>query len=301
MKTSHLYTSDFPEEHKVQCVDIITLYHEGRFEELDAVVICKDRDGNVTATFGQSNWDCLPFSRKKERNTLNFSMFDAAPELQRELKIFTVGWLFNASPKGKKALSFSGASSRLTDIKKVYSFLKEQNQTSLAALSSAPLRLKLDNFLQEQGYAQGTLEQTFVAINGAIGDAGWHNIPLDIKPIKSNKEAQRLSDKDGQQTLVIPERLCHAIYGKAIALIEEALPHAQLLADTESALQDNYIAGKRILDSKVQQGHSYTFMNGDGSIDNRKYSTAIADYQPREPHSLISPLAEKLPHVPLKN
>ncbi|MBF4308235.1 hypothetical protein EAY09_27990, partial [Vibrio anguillarum] len=130
------------------------------------------------------------------------------------------------------------------DIKKVYSFLKEQNQTSLAALSSAPLRLKLDNFLQEQGYAQGTLEQTFVAINGAIGDAGWHNIPLDIKPIKSNKEAQRLSDKDGQQTLVIPERLCHAIYGKAIALIEEALPHAQLLADTESALQDNYIAGK---------------------------------------------------------
>ncbi|MBF4232682.1 hypothetical protein EA002_23375, partial [Vibrio anguillarum] len=125
--------------------------------------------------------------------------------------------------------------------------------------------------------------------------------PLDIKPIKSNKEAQRLSDKDGQQTLVIPERLCHAIYGKAIALIEEALPHAQLLADTESALQDNYIAGKRILDSKVQQGHSYTFMNGDGSIDNRKYSTAIADYQPREPHSLISPLAEKLPHVPLKN
>ncbi|MBF4260163.1 hypothetical protein EAY18_28305, partial [Vibrio anguillarum] len=48
-------------------------------------------------------------------------------------------------------------------------------------------------------------------------------------------------------------------------------------------------------------GHSYTFMNGDGSIDNRKYSTAIADYQPREPHSLISPLAEKLPHVPLKN
>lgn len=64
----------------------------------------------------------------------------------------------------------------------------EQNQTSLAALSSAPLRLKLDNFLQEQGYAQQTLEKTFVAINGAIGDAGWHNIPLDIIPIKSKKK-----------------------------------------------------------------------------------------------------------------
>ena len=67
MKTSHLYTADFPEAHKVQVVDIISLYHEGRFEELDAVVICKDRDGNVTATFGQSDWDCAPFSRKKGR------------------------------------------------------------------------------------------------------------------------------------------------------------------------------------------------------------------------------------------
>lgn len=301
MKTSHLYTADFPKEHKVQCVDIITLYHEGRFEELDAVIICKDRDGNVTATYGQSDWDCLPFSRMKEKNNLSFSMFDAAPQLQRELKIFIVGSLFNASPKGKKALRFSGVHSRLTALKKVYSFLMEQNQTSLAALSSAPLRLKLNNFLQEQGYAQGTLQKTFSAINGVIGDAGWHNIPLDIEPIKSNKEAQRLSDKDEQQTLVIPERLCHAIYGKAITLIEDALPHAQLLADTESALQDNYIEGKRILDSKVQQGHSYTFMNIDGSIDNRKYTSAITHYQPHEVHSLITPLADKLPDVSLKN
>ncbi|WP_045414314.1 hypothetical protein [Vibrio owensii] len=301
MKTSHFYTADFPEEHKVQCVDIISLYHEGRFEELDAVVICKDRDGNVTATFGQSNWDCLPFSRKKEKNILSFSMFDAAPELQRELKIFTVGWLFNTSPKGKKALRFSGVHTRLKDIKKVYSFLMEQNQTSLAALFSAPLRLKLDNNLQEQGYAQKTLENTFIAINGVIGDAGWHNIPLDIKLIKPKKEAQRLSDKDEQQTLVIPERLCHSIYGKAIALIEEALPHAQLLADTESALQDNYIAGKRILDSNVQQGRSYTFMNVDGSIDNRKYTLAINDNLPRKAHTFIAPLADKLPDVSLNN
>ncbi|MEQ5237915.1 hypothetical protein [Proteus terrae] len=56
-----------------------------------------------------------------------------------------------------------------------------------------------------------------------------------------------------------------------------------------------------MLDSKVQQGHSYAFMNGDGSIDNRKYTTAIKGNQPREAHSLITPLAEKLPDIPLKN
>lgn len=301
MKTSHLYTADFPEAHKVQVVDIISLYHEGRFEELDAVVICKDRDGNVTATFGQSDWDCAPFSRKKERNNLNFSSFDAAPELQRELKIFTFGWLFNACPKGKKAPKFSAVYSRLININKIYLFLMQQNQTSLSALSSSPLRAKLNDDLQEEGYAKSTLEQTFVAINGAIGDSGWHNIPLGIEPIKSKSEAQRLSDKDNQQTLVIPERLCHAIYGKAIALIEGALPHAKLLADTENTLQDNYIEGKRVLDNKIQQGHAYTFMNGDGSIDNRKYAVAIKNHLPHEPRTLIVPLAEKLPDIPLNN
>ncbi|EJE4553961.1 hypothetical protein [Vibrio parahaemolyticus] len=301
MKTSHLYTADFPEEHKVQYVDIVTLYHQGRFEELDAVVICKDRNGNVTATFGQSNWDCFPFSRKKERNNLNFSSLDAAPQLQRELKIFTVGWLFNVSPKGRKALRFTGVHARLKDIKKVYSFLMEQNKTSLAALSSASLRISLDNTLQEEGYAQQSLEKTFVAINGVIGDSGWHNIPLGIELIRSNKEAQRLSDKDSQQTFVIPERLCHAIYGKAIALIEEALPHAQLLADTESALQDNYIAGKKVLDSKIQQGFNYTFANDDGSIDSSKYARAISDNLPHEPRSFILPLVDKLPNIPLNN
>ncbi len=177
----------------------------------------------------------------------------------------------------------------------------QESQTSLAALSSAPLRLKLDNNLQEQDYAQPTLEKTFVAINGIIGDSGWHNIPLGIKPIKIRKESQRLSDKGKQQTLVIPERLCHAIYGKAISLIEEAIPHAQLLADTENALQDNYIEGKVFLDSKVQQGHSYAFMNNDGSIDKPKYTSAIGDNLPHEPRSFILPVAEKLPDIPLKN
>ncbi|MFA0284724.1 hypothetical protein AB4504_24180, partial [Vibrio sp. 10N.222.55.F12] len=93
---------------------IVTLYHEGRFDELGAVVICKDKDGEVTANFGHNDWNCLPFSRKKEKNNLNFSEFNAAPELQRELKLITFGWLFNKSPKKKKALTFSGTQSHLT-------------------------------------------------------------------------------------------------------------------------------------------------------------------------------------------
>ncbi|HGF7416922.1 TPA: hypothetical protein AB5B05_003155, partial [Vibrio cholerae] len=71
--TDHLYLADFPVEHKVQPADIVTLYHEQRFDEMDAVVVCRDKDGNITATFGQSNWNCFAFSRKKDKNNLNFS------------------------------------------------------------------------------------------------------------------------------------------------------------------------------------------------------------------------------------
>lgn len=76
MVASKLYLPDFPEQYKVKDVDVVTLYHERGFEELDAVVICKDKNGKVTATFGQSDWNCLPFSRKKEKNNLPFYEFD---------------------------------------------------------------------------------------------------------------------------------------------------------------------------------------------------------------------------------
>ncbi len=301
MNTIHLYDANFPEAYKVQDTDIITLYHEGRFEELDAVIICKDKEGNVTATFGQSDWDCKPFSRKKEHNNLNFSDLDAAPKLQRELKVFIFGWLFNKSPKKKKALSFAGTYSRLRDIQRTYQFLTQESQTSLAALSTISLWSKFENGLQEKDYSKSTLEHTFAAINGVSHYTGWHKIPLGLELIASKKEVRRLSDKEGQQTLVVPERLCHAIYGKAINLIETALPYAQLIANTENALQDNYLEGKQIVDEKVQHGSSFTFINDDGIIDNHKYALSIGDNQPQVPESLIAPLAAKLPDTSLKN
>ena len=301
MDTSKLYLPDFPEQHKVKDVDVVTLYHEGRFEELDAVVICKDKDGNITATFGENDWNCLPFSRKKEGNNLKTDEFDNAPELQRELKLLTFGWLFNKSPKQKKSLSFSGIYTRLANIKRAYRFLAGNNHNSLQALSSPIVRAQFDGFLQEQDYSQATIVHSFTVINSAIDDASWHKLVLGITPIKSNKEAKRLSEKEKQQTPVIPERLCDAIYGKAINLVEGAHPHRQLIADTENALQANYLESKRILDKKVKDGRTFWFMKADGSINIHKYTASIADNQPQEAKDIIAPLAKKLPDIPLKN
>ncbi len=301
MDTSKLYLPNFPQQHKVKDVDVVKLYHEGRFEELDAVVICKDKEGNVTATFGQNNWNCLPFSRNKHKNNLTFKELNVTPELQRELKQLTFGWLFNKSPKKKKAQKFSGVHSQLNYFKKVYRFLAENNHNSLKALSSPVVWAEFESFLQEKDYAQGSIEKTFVGINSAINYASWHKLELGIKPIKSSTGAKRLSDKEVQQTLVIPERLCNAIYATAIALVDVVHPHRHLIVDTENTLQANYLEGKRILDEKVKQGQSFTFQNEDGSINNRKYTSAITSHLPLRPKAIIAPLAKKLSNISLKN
>ncbi|MFI3276927.1 hypothetical protein [Vibrio sp.] len=176
-----------------------------------------------------------------------------------------------------------------------------ENEVSLAALSSFSLWSKLETHLQEEGSTQSTLEKSFVAINGAIHDTGWHKVQLGIELIVSGEKAKRLSHKEAQQTLVIPERLCNAIYGRAIELIEMALPHAQLIADTENTLQENYIEGKQALDNKVKQGWPFSFIINDSIIDNHKYSIAISNYLPQEPKSIVAPLASKLRSISLKN
>lgn len=301
LNTDHLYLADFPVKHRVQPADIVTLYHEKRFDELDAVVVCRDKNGNVTATFGQSNWDCFSFSRKKAKNNLKFSELDAHPELQRELKLFTYGWLFNLSPQKRKSAEFSTVLSRLEKAMITYRFLAQEGTLSLSTLSSSSVRQKFDEHLVESGFSSGSLGQVFTAINRAIEYSPWHKIALSLARIESKKEARRLNGIGQQQTLVIPERLCHAIYGKAMALIEEAFPHATLIANTERDLQDNYMQGKQILEDKVKSGGVFTFMNPDGSIDTHKFAANITYNQPKQPNELIKPLERKLPNIPLKN
>lgn len=301
MDTSKLYLPDFPQQNKVTDVDVVTLYHEKRYEELDTIVICKDKDGNVTANFGQNNWDCLPFSRKKSRNNLSTEEFDNIPELQQELKLLSYGWLFNKSPKQKKALKFSSVRTRFDNIKVVYRFLQRNNHKSLKCLSLSMVWSDFEHFLQEGNYAQGTIESTFVALNAAINDESWHKLELGLNPIKSKTEARRISFIEAQQTLVIPERLCDAIYGKAIELVNGAHSYRQLILDIEKSLQDNYVKGVRNLEERIKQGNHYSFMNEDGSIDKRKFTSAAQELQPHKVKDLIAPLAAKVPSIRLKS
>ncbi|MGF1713604.1 hypothetical protein L4D08_01680 [Photobacterium chitinilyticum] len=302
MSVKHLYSGRFPEKHQVQEVDVVTLYHEGRFDELDAVVICKDESGNVTATFGDSNWDCLPFSRKKEGNNLTFESLNSDPELQRELKLFAYGWLFNKSPQGRKAPSFSSVRTRVNVIKRVYDYLAEQNHSSIQSLSKPSIWADFEVYLVKSRYAKSSMQQSFIAINAVIKFASWHKVEHGfINLIKSITLFEKLNATEPQQTFTIPERLCDRIYGKAIELIEEAHPHRQLIAQIENDLQENYLEGKRIVDAKVESGSIFTFMLGNGEIDRHKCASVIISNQPQKPSDMIAPLAQKLPNIPLKH
>jgi hypothetical protein len=302
MQTDHLYEANFPAQHKVHDTDVARLYQEQLFDELDAVIICKDTAGAITATFSDSDWDCFPFSRKKVNNNIRFTEFEQASTLQWELKLLTFGWLFNKSPKQRKAASFPSVRTRVAKLKIAYRFLAFNNLTSLAALSTTSHWQAFTAYLVDNKYSQSSIEQCFIAINKAIEFASWHQLALGFTaPIKASVEAKKLCDRQQQQTLVIPERLCDAIYGKAIDLIEEALPFRTLIAQTENALQDNYLEGKRTLDEKVTQGAMYTFLKTDGGIDNHKYASALQENQPHSVLDIIAPLAEKLPNVTLNN
>ncbi|WP_394153908.1 hypothetical protein [Vibrio maritimus] len=299
MDTSKLYLADFPQEHKIKDVDIVPLFHERQFDELDSVVVCKDAYGNVTATFGQNNWYLMPFARSKEKHSFNFEEFNNHPELQRELKLIAYGWLFNKSPQGRRALRFSGVESQLKCMKRTYRFLAKNNLKSLKELSSSRFYIRFESYLQDRCLAENTITYTFVSINAAIRLGSWHKLNLGLNIFESQILSRKLCGKEKQQLLVIPERLCNEIYGKAIELVNEAIPHKQLIAEIESTLQNNYLEGKRMLDDKINQGHTYAFLDKNGLIDKHKYALAIVDNQPSEAKDIINPLANALPTISL--
>lgn len=304
MPIEHLYLHNFPEKHKVEEVDVVTLYHEGRFDALDKVIICKNDLGEVTATFGDSDWYCYPFSRNKvnKRNYLQFSSLDNHPELQRELKLFVYGWLFNKNPQGRKASKFSTVNTKLTSINISYHYLAEHGFSSIRVLSNPSEWSTLESYLVEKNYAKRTIGNCFAAINKVIKDGSWHKVKHGFSAlIQSNVLSTKLNLIESQQTLTIPERLCDAIYGKAIELIEGAHPYRDLIAQIENDLQENYLEGKRIVDEKVANGETYTYMLANSKIDTNKYGMAITRNQPQSASDIIARLAKKLPDIPLNN
>ncbi|SON51133.1 hypothetical protein [Vibrio tapetis] len=168
MDTSTLYSLGFPEKHKIEYVDVVGLYHSGKFGELNRVIICKNKDGKVTTTIGQSLWDLRVFIRGNGANKLNFNEWSTSQSLQRELKLIAFGILFNNGPQQRKALKPSTTIAQISKLKIAYRFLAKHQLTSLSTLSKPTTWAKFELYLKHQDYSRHTLELIFTAINSVI-------------------------------------------------------------------------------------------------------------------------------------
>jgi hypothetical protein len=294
MSNPYLYAIDFPKQYEHKDIDIIHLFYKKDWNALNNVVICRDRNGVVTARFGESKWNLKPYARSKSHYSFIFEDWDDAFELQLELKLLAYGWLFHKSNNGK-APKFTTIIQRLYKVNIVFRHLKLMNIKSLSALSDCRTLEDFKNALIEQDYSQNTLDKVFVSINKSMDLESWLQFSFGFKnKFETVKLSRELSNKKAQQTLVIPERLSDSIYGKAIELIEEALPYKLLIANTEVNLQKNYLEAKHILDTKIRNGTQLTCTNNAREIiNNRKYLTAIADYLPLEIKTIIAPLSNQ--------
>ncbi|MCL1127617.1 hypothetical protein [Shewanella surugensis] len=298
-----LYPEDFPEQFKALEVEVINLFQQQYWGTLNNVVICRDREGNITACFGDNDWKLHPISRKKSKNHFDFTFLDDTPELQVELKLLAYGWLFNKNTRKSKSPTFSTLETQFSAIKGAYKYLKLLDEPSLSELSNKKKWADFEETLIEKDLTQGSLHRMFVGINHAISLEPWlkYSFGFETK-IASINLAKSLSKKTKQQTLVIPERLSNSIFGKAIELIKGALPNKMKIVQVENELQENYLEGKRILDSKIRRSSRFSCTDIDGNIiDSRKYRTAIGDWVPRETRDIIKPLTDVINGVTLNN
>ncbi|MDT3306672.1 hypothetical protein [Shewanella vaxholmensis] len=303
MHNPNLYALDYPKEYQFESVDVIELFHQKNWNSLNEVVICRDKNGDVTARFSDNEWDLNPYARNyRGKASFNFQDWNDTVELQIELKLLAYGWLFHRSRRGQ-APTFSTVWSKVSRMRIVYRFLKEEKHFSLRNLSNKKTFEAFKEFLILKDSSQRNLQNIFIAVNSAMMLEHWLEYSFGFtEKLQVIALSKALSKKEAQQTLVIPERISDAIYGKAIELIQGAIEYKDIIADIEIRLQDNYLKGKHIVDLKIKNGARFLWTDASGNItDSQKYASTIGAYQPLQTKEIISPLLNQITDVKIKN
>ncbi len=284
------YPTSFSDKAKPKKRDVVTLSQKGKWDLLNSVIVCQDTNGMITARFGDDKWDISPYilGRKNYKTAFDFSEFTTSPCLQLELKLIVYGWMYHRSNKTNKLSKPTTLLTRFSKLKTVYRFLQCGKHSSLSALAIRQHWLELENTLIETNYAINTLQLLFGSINTVLILKAWLKIDFGFSFIESKAYSRKLSNKTGQQTLVIPERLSDAIYGKAIELVEFAHTHKNTLVNLKSALYTNRLEGKETLDRKIKKGTIKYLTDAEGNITkSQEYANQIIKHQPKLTSDLV--------------
>ncbi len=184
-----------PNNMNIKILILFIYFIKKDWNALNNVVVCRDKNGVVTARFGESKWNLKPYARSKSHYSFIFEDWDDAFELQLELKLLAYGWLFHKSNNGK-APKFTTIIQRLYKVNIVFRHLKLMNIKSLSALSDCRTLEDFKNALIEQDYSQNTLDKVFVSINKSMDLESWLQFSFGFKnKFETVKLSRELSNK----------------------------------------------------------------------------------------------------------
>lgn len=241
----------------VEFTNVIELKNKEDWVALDKCLISRDEEGRAISFFKDDIWYMGVYAsdfQVSQKTNFDFSFINSSEKLTLELKLIVYGWIFYKNSTRSNHVKIQTLVNRLSALKKVYIFLNENNYNSISELNNKVVSQKLDTYLMNKDLAQRTLEHVFSGINSIIRLQSWLNLDLPISLSKPYEHALKLSNKSPQQTLSIPERIADELYAKAIELVEDFYPHRDLLATIEKELQENYLAGKEIVNQKKELG-----------------------------------------------
>lgn len=282
---------DFKEDSYPEQADVISFAREGKYEELNVVVVSSNKNGQPAAIFGECEWDIRHYFNKTRvhKHIFHFSEFSNSLSLLIELKLIVYGWLFYKSSARPTPAKPSTLIARYEKLKCTYRYLLLNKFSSMTQLIDNPSEwTKFESYLIQQNYSQQTLHNIFNAINHVFSLQDWLLKDFTVKKIHPCLSGNRLSQFSSQQTLTIPERLADEIYGSAIAMVEEAYEYRKKIAGIENALQINHMKGKTVLDKKIKSGELKWLTDSDGMILNQhRYAQEILKATPRTQNDIV--------------
>lgn len=286
-------------------INLRKLYFNNNYIEHSEIIICKDSNGIKTAVFSDDIWDCHPFvtTKNSSRNNLNFNQLKNDCKLQVEAKIISYGWIYHRSTWTSVPAKFSTISSRLSALMVTYNFIKEKGLTSITTLSDDTIYSEYLSYLKNLKKSAGTLVHYLSSLQQAILILTHLKIttPLsNLEPVKLSKKLCKSGSEEREQNLAIPQPIADIIYGKAIELVEQAWPYKEELGQLEKQIQDNYEAGQKIVDEKINNGEwSWIEIKGDAKNKHAKAREANR-FQPMSGKELLNSARVRIPYIPMK-
>ncbi|MFQ2610804.1 hypothetical protein ACK3ZM_09010 [Aeromonas caviae] len=298
----------FPAEHIPKGQNLNELLANQKWDELAQVPVCTDAYGQVVASFGDDIWDCTPFATDKGgeniQRKLSFNHLIDSPGLLLQAKFIVYGWIYHVAHRSGKRCKLTTLATRFNlDLKRVLISLQNQNLDDICELHKADVWAQLESDLESTELSSSTIEKTFSSLSAVTRLGDWLPFRLTLPDLQFKELANKLAAEgklERRQTLAIPQTLADILYGKAVDLVEQAWPHQKKLIELERKLQENYDAGRAVVNRKIASGQWKWLHDENGNLDTHRYSQEINFALPNDIAVIATTILKNTDLLPLE-